>query len=235
MGIRRLPLCAALALLLWSCDEGRIYDTYMPVETEGRTVRVRGNLSGAGSWPAGYSVAVAAFRTGEEYALVSKIVPAEGDGACDVVMSDIPADASNVELCAIDRLRRRVATFATVDCDGVSDTLHIDFESIDASPAAALQREVFNTTCINCHGGSTHEAAGLNLTGGRSFAALVGRRSAKKPDMLLIEPGNSGKSVLWRILTTDESSLWNYDHSVELVEGPRRELLRDWIDDGAKY
>ncbi len=50
-----------------------------------------------------------------------------------------------------------------------------------------------------------------------------------------VEPGHSSSSVLYRILSTDESAGWNYDHSVEVVASEKLDLIKNWIDAGAKY
>ena len=45
-------------------------------------------------------------------------------------------------------------------------------------------------------------------------------------------PGASGESVLYRILSTDESAGWRYDHSVEIPDSKRLDVIKNWIDSG---
>jgi len=224
-----------LAAATASCDEGRIPDDYDIENREGITARITTSMTGADEWPDNYTLVLAGFADGNEYALISKNVENRADGRCDMVLVGIPPEVSTVELCAIDRLRRRVASFAKVDCRTDSDTVLLVSYKVDVSPATAIQTEIFNTTCIQCHGRSNFAAAGLDLTDGNAFADLVGVESVKEPDFMRVEAGNSASSVLYRILSTDQSASWNYDHSVEVVTSAKLDLIKDWIDAGAKH
>ncbi len=226
---------AALSAIAWGCDEGRIYDDYEFEGPEGLAARVTATVTGADQWPEGYALAVAGFADGSEYALISKNAEAGPDGSCDVVLTGIPREVTSVELCAIDRLRRRVGTFAKAECSEKADTIRLAAGNVDASPAAAIQAEIFNTTCTQCHGGADFAAARLDLTSGNAFAELIGVESVKEPGRMRVEPGHSSSSVLYRILSTDESAGWNYDHSVEVVASEKLDLIKNWIDAGAKY
>ncbi len=221
-------------LLLGSCDEGRIFGS-QDIETRGGTpARLTATATGADEWPEGYSVALAGFADGNEYALISKNIDTREDGLTDMILSDIPDGTSTVELCVIDRLRRRVATFASAAFTR-EDTVMIHAGDVDVSPAAAIQKEILNTSCAQCHGGAGHAAASLDLTAGMSFQSLVGIPSVKEEGTLRVKPGDSSASLLYRFLSTTESATWNYDHSVEVVAPEKLELIRDWIDAGAKY
>ena len=226
----------ALLATLASCDEGRLYDTDIVTEEEGGNARVTATISGESSWTSGYAIAVAGFESGNEYAIISKNVEVSAsDGTCDVALTGIPAEVSTIELCALDRLRRRVATFATADYKVSGDTLRIDAGALDVSMANAIQQEIFNTTCIQCHGGSNYAAAGLHLTEGLSFESLVGVSSVKVPGKHRVEAGSSTESVMYEALAEGISSSWRYDHSVEVVKQEKLDLIRNWIDGGAKH
>ncbi|MDE6632606.1 MAG: hypothetical protein K2K23_06370, partial [Muribaculaceae bacterium] len=146
-----------------------------------------------------------------------------------VTLSGIPADVTTIELCAIDRLRRRVATFISADYN-TQATLQISAEMVDMSMSGAIQTEIFNTTCVQCHGGNGHAAAGLELLEGNSFSNLISVPSRKIPGMDRVTPGQSAESELFLILDTDISADWNYDHSVEVVRQEKLDLIRNWID-----
>jgi hypothetical protein len=69
----------------------------------------------------------------------------------------------------------------------------------------SIQHEIFDTTdssgrlaCINCHApiGGRAAAAGLNLTSGNSYAALVGVSSAERPGVLRVTAGDPENSYL---------------------------------------
>ncbi|MBD5253315.1 MAG: hypothetical protein HDS51_03700 [Barnesiella sp.] len=218
-----------------SCDEGRLYDKEVIVTGEGGNARVTATVTAADSWTEGYTLAVAGFEDGNEFALISKnIGTIDADGKCDVVLTGIPAEVSTVELCAIDRLRRRVATFASAPYAAGGDTVRITASETNLSMSAAIQQEIFNTTCTQCHGGSNYAAAGLHLTDGVSFAEMISVPSVKVNGKNRVEPGSSSQSVLFMILEGNTSAEWNYDHSVEVVRQEKLDLIRNWIDGGAK-
>ncbi|MDE6379744.1 MAG: hypothetical protein K2L11_04660 [Muribaculaceae bacterium] len=229
-----LSLIVAIGTLsagLASCDEGRIYNDDTVLTEEGGSARFSGEVNGSDSWSQGYTLALAGFEDGNDYALISKNIETSiADGRCDVTLSGIPAEVTSIELCALDRLRRRVATFLSADYNPQSGTLQLSAEGIDISMSAAIQTEIFNTTCIQCHGGNGHAAAGLDLLAGNSFGNLIGIPSRKIPGMDRVSPGNSDESELFLILDSDISAGWNYDHSVEVVRQEKLDLIRNWID-----
>lgn len=214
-----------------SCDEGRIYNPDTTHTVEGGTARFSGTLTGCDSWSEGYNIVLAGFEDGNDYALISKnINTSVVDGQCDIILSGIPTEVTSIELCAVDRLRRRVATFLSAAYSPQPGILQIRADGVDTSMAAAIQTEIFNTTCIQCHGGSGHAAAGLDLLAGNSFGNLIAVPSRKIPDMQRVAPGSSRESELFLILNSDISADWNYDHSVEVVRQEKLDLIRNWID-----
>lgn len=233
----RLKYCyiilSAIALLS-SCDEGRIYDDYDLTTRDGAVALLTGEISGVDSWGDGYNVAIAGFGD-EEYAIVSKNIGQPVDGnTYRVELSGISSEVKTVELCIVNRLRRRVATFASVNLDATSDTIRLAVGDKNVSMFNAIQQQVFNTTCANCHGSSNFAAAGLYLTEGKSYDNLVGVKSRKMTDMMRVNPGNADQSVLYSILSSTASASWNYDHSVEVVDNTTLTLIKDWINSGAK-
>ncbi len=218
----------ALLMLLTACDEGRIYDEVVAGKSDGLTVEVEvSNSTGGNAWFAGYSLAVAGFAPGSEYALISKALTVDDEGNGRLTLEGVPAEVQTVELCVIDRLRRKVASFESVAT--AAGQLEIYSDGADFSPEAAIQAEIFNTTCVNCHGGANFAAAGLNLTPGRAFGELVGVQSVKSPDAKRVEPGNPEASVLYQILAGSSSAAWGYDHSVEITAPEKLELIKNWI------
>ncbi len=101
--------------------------------------------------------------------------------------------------------------------------------------AGAIQKDIFNTTCVQCHGGNNFAAAGLNLTEGHSWDNMIGVLSTKDSDRYRVKPGDSSNSILYMILSGDYSANWHYDHSVEVVKQEKLDLIRDWIDNGANH
>ena len=231
---RNIIVLEAGLLLLSSCDEGRLYGEDILISQEGGNAHLITTVTGIETWTEQYTLAVAGFEDGNEFALISKNIDASvTNGQCDIVLTGIPSEVSTVELCAIDRLRRRVATFASSDFIAGKDTLNISIPSVNLSMPRAIQQEIFNTTCIQCHGGSNYIAAGLNLNEGESFSNMISVPSAKIPDMNRVQAGNSSLSVLYLILSGSSSSTWSYDHSVEVIRQEKLDLIRNWIDGGA--
>lgn len=226
--------CAAAVALLTGCDEGRIYPSESVDFQQGRSARLKGHLTGLSTWSrADCHVALAAFTANGAYAEVSHNIQAAAQGdSVDVVLTGIADEVATIRICAIDNLRKQVAEFATYEMAGydMRDTIRIDAGSLDVSMTAAVQRRVFNTTCIACHGGSNHPAAGLNLTEGRSLSQLAGIRSTVAPDSVRIVPGHPEKSLLYHALSSDMSRTWAYDHSVEVIGPSVFNMIKQWIE-----
>ena len=163
-----LAVCFPLAGLFSSCDDGRIYEEQIVIPQEGLSLKMTGNICNIGDWPSGYSLVVAGFNEGSEYAVVSKIVPnpsADG-GKVEVEMSGITDEVTRVEFCVTDRLRRRVHTFHKMDvADAVDGVVVMDVGQQDVGMYGVVQDEVFTPSCAACHGASAGgAAAGLYLT-----------------------------------------------------------------------
>lgn len=231
-----LCILAALSLTAFSsCDSGPVDESAAYVPQEGLTVRVTGTFRGMNSWPAGYTVSVAGFGETSDYAVVAKNI-AVGQGEVQTVLSGVSGEVTEVEVCVINRLRVRVATFARVDLQDselTDDTLRLDVGDLDVGMFTALQQTVFNADCIACHGMSNEAARGLYLTEGRSYDCLVGRPSSACPDCLLVSPGHSGESFLHLVL--HEDGYLSHGHTDILsAKSEKLNLIDDWIDNGAQ-
>ncbi len=226
---------ALTTMAITACDDGLIYEKTATVGIEGRVVKLTGTLTGADAWADGYSVVLAGFEEGNDYPTIAKAVPLSSDGeAVELVMSGIGNEVETLELCAINRLRKRVATFADMECPNTEDTISMEVGELQVSMLSAIQVEIFNTTCANCHGGSTYAAAGLYLTEGDSYAALVGQPSTKVDSMMIVAENDTTQSVLHYVLNSNISSEWRYDHSTEVTSSDMLTLVDKWIMSGAK-
>lgn len=223
-----------MAVALLSCDDGRIYDEGgSSVDSEGLTVSMRGVVSGCSDYEClpQYSVALAAFRDGDDFAVSSKPV---GDGADDVMLSNIPLDVNTVEVCLIDRLRKRVMTFATADAsDATANTLVFNIGELDVAMYPAIQREVFSSSCTQCHGATGHAAALLDLRPEASYDALINASSSVVAGETRVVPGDAGASVLWQAVATDVSASWAFNHA-NLLTDSKKDFIKNWINNGAK-
>lgn len=235
-----LPLVALLFVA--SCDDGTI-EKKEAATKEGRVVKFEGTVSGLVSWPLSYDVSVAGFdaeaaEQSSPYAAISKVVMADSSGHVSIVLSGVGSDVERVELCVLNSLRQRVATFASLNLDTQSstDTIRFDFGSVNVSMFAAVQSSIFNASCAACHGANGRSAAGLNLTDGHSYAALVGQASTKLPSVLRVAPGRADSSLLYQVIDGDVSQNWLQNHSDMLNKERAAKLikmLQDWIDNGA--
>lgn len=229
-------LLLPLALTGAACDEGDIRPDNTAATAEGFSIRLTATISGADTWVSPYRLSLAGFTDGDEYAAVVKNLDATDGEAVDITLPGITPGIATVELCVLDGLRRRVVTLASVDVTGMQpmSTGVLEAGNVDAGMFATIQHRVFSTTCANCHGASNHAAAGLYLTEGRSYGSLVGEASTVVDGALRVAPGDASSSVLYRALATDMSASWRYDHSVEIPSQSTLDMIKSWIDGGAR-
>ena len=227
-----------ISIVISSCDDGRIYEKTVHIPREGRTLKLTGKINGIDKWTSDYSIVVAGFDDESEYAIISKIVTTSvgEDGNTQVTMSGISDDVTKVELCTIDRLRRRVVTFCSINSSTAeADTIRMDAGTIDISMYHAIQANIFTTNCIGCHGESTAAAAQLHLTTGASYNALINQPSTIDGNMLRVKPNNAQESFLHLILNSNDYS--HHPHVDILPAKTKTELLElidNWIDGGAQ-
>ena len=221
----------ALLALAASCDDGRLYADRLILPEEGRVVRLTATLDGLDTWADGYSVVLAGFGEGSDYAVIAKSVQAADDGTVDITMSGVAEEVTTLEVCAINRIRKRVATYYELDCSTLADdTLRIDAGRLDVGMFATIQQDIFDRTCTGCHG----EGRWLDLSAGASHATLVGQPSTVFEGRTRVLPGHAAESVLYTSLTTDESANLATDHQTQFTLSDEQfALIEDWIDGGA--
>ena len=97
---------------------------------------------------------------------------------------------------------------------------------------------IFSARCAVplCHSGAT-PTQGLDLSPGRSYAAIVGRPSTERPDLKIVDPGAPATSYLeWKIsgAPAGQSILGS---PMPLTGGPlsavEQAIIREWIAEGA--
>ena len=231
LSTRQLVYLSTILLFISSCDDGDIYSKKVHT-TEGRSVTMIGNILGCSRWTDDYKLALAGFGEDEEYAEITKYITAEGQAS--VKLSGIGSNVKEVRLCVIDRLRRHVLTFASMNIEHVNDCTTMDVGTQNVSMYDAIQQKVFNASCVNCHGAATSAAAGLFLTADRSYNALVGKPSARLPQYSLVAPGNANGSVLRMVINTDTTHTWHYDHSKDVTSADIKSMIDNWINEGAE-
>lgn len=237
---RMWPIFCIFAPLITACDDGRLYGEEMESREEGFSAELTGSFGGTDRWAQGYSVVLAGFAPQSEYAVITKALPlADTTGAMRLTLNGIPSEVEQLRLCAVNRLRESVADFVvwTVETPpAAGDTLRLQAGELKVSMYRALQQELFDRSCIACHGAGERPAAGLSLMQGESHAQLVGMPSTVEPTSLRVEAGQAEASVLYRMVATGMSREMGIDHS-DMVpqQSTQRTLLKEWINDGAKH
>lgn len=224
------------SLFLTACDEGRIPEKTVVIPQEGLTLKLTGNIRGMDSWPEKYSIVIAGFSEDSEYATISKVlsVPDVEGGSIEMTMSGIKEGVNSLEFCVLNRLRKRVVSFYSMeDFEAVDDTVYMDVGTVDVGMYNTIQEKVFNENCVACHGRSTSAAGGLFLTAGASYAALVNTPSLVDEDMLLVAPDDVQNSFLHLVLNRNGDT--RHDH-VDILSAKTSllTLIDDWIDSGAR-
>ena len=103
--ISGLLLFSCLAI---SCDDGKIYDENNQTEREGGTVKLTAQINGIDSWPGGYSVVLAGFTPDNAFAQTAKGISQTADGTINMVLAGIPSEVTQIEVCVINKLRKRI-------------------------------------------------------------------------------------------------------------------------------
>lgn len=233
---KRIIFALPMTLLaLAACDDGPIYEKETELTTEGRTVHLTGQFSGIDRWTDGYSVVLAGFEAGNNYAIISKPIPLPEVAGADteLTLTGIKDNVATLELCVINRLRERMVTFREVRTEDAPEAIEMHVGSVNVGMYSAIQRRIFNTTCVHCHGGTAQAAGGLMLTEGASHRALVNQPSIRMEGTLRVEPGNAKGSLLHQLLHTDLSKTWRYDHSKEVLSADWLDLMDQWMNNGA--
>ena len=226
--------------LLAACDDGDIVEKYT-FQQEGIKVSVDATISGLDSWPDGYSVTLSGFSLAKnektepaEYSEISKQII--NNGSTHITLGGIPQSVNYLEITVLNRIRQRVATLwqkeLTNDDKSSRDTLKIDAGTINAGMFNYIQNEYFTLRCADCHGLREHAAAGLFLTEGKSYAALVNVKSSKRSDINLVTPGDTAKSVLHKILKGEFPEVTT-NHFDKLDLEQDRIVIDNWILSGA--
>lgn len=234
-------LCLSFFLFA-SCDSGDIEEQQLSITDQGYTVKLTTVISGINSWDNKYSVSLAGFTTGDNYAQVVRAIPnTTTDGTLvEMVLSNIGDNINTVELAITNRLRERIITLASVNLDEYTDekdTIRMDLGQTDVSRFGALQMGLFDKACIQCHGGNGGAgAASLNLTEGRSFANLVNIPSTRREGMMRVVSGDAQASLIHQMMADGGENLLHVNHTEILSNQFRenlnevRQLIDDWIN-----
>ena len=133
-----------LPLMLIACDSGDIAENTYYSSATGQTVRLTATLTGTDAWEAGdYTIALAGFRDGSNYAVMQHTLPVSVADAVPVVLelNNLTGQVNTVEFAVTDRLRQRILTLQRItlaDYPDTQDTIRMDLGSIDVSLFSCL-------------------------------------------------------------------------------------------------
>jgi len=222
------------ALGLAACDEGDIQEQVTDVQTSGKVAQLTAHISGLSTWSSQYSVVLAAFAEGNDYAVSQKLLPEGADGDVTATLNLTSDDVSTVELCVTNRLRQRVVSFASAPISQLQgDTLLLAAGDLNLSMFQSIQDLVFTGTCARCHGLGNSPAGGLTLAAGESYAALVGQESSHPERGVRVVPGNAPVSLLHKVIHGNPDAGVSFDHSNMIKESRSITLIDNWINAGA--
>lgn len=226
-----ISAAAMASAMLAACDEGKIYPDDTVVGSSGMSVTVKGTFQGCSGYEnSDYGIVVAAFKDGDDFAVVSKPL---ADGSDDIVLKNVDPTVSTVEVCVISRLRERVFTVASMAVSPSAGTdLTFNAGDLDVAPFAVISSQIFTTTCAQCHGATGTAAARLDLMPGAAYGDLVNVPSTVVEGEMRVKPGDASASTLWQAVATDVSELWKFDHS-NLLTSVKYDFIREWINSGA--
>lgn len=238
---------AAIVLLShYSCDDGRIDEAEYQPDTSGRVMKMNAVISGMETWPKGYSVVLAGFAEGNEYAAITKPLPysLNDNKPAEMVMSGIPSNVTKLRLCVVNRLRELVYSYYEIETQGNErDTIIMDAGKQQVGMYNAIQKKVFESeeyTCIRCHGLNADKpnglAGGINLSAGKSYDCLVGKKSnVAGGDTLIVNKNDAASSTLYLILGTEYGEKLKYNHTNILINSyADLAIIEEWINNGAK-
>ncbi|TVS13410.1 MAG: hypothetical protein EA419_02005 [Wenzhouxiangella sp.] len=105
-----------------------------------------------------------------------------------------------------------------------------DLGAFPETPGLVFERDIqpLLDNCLGCHGGQ----GGLSLAPDEAYKALVGVVSNTRPELLRVDPGKPGQSVLFRAINCNTPAGPSF--RMPGLSGPTDQaLIRDWIEQGA--
>lgn len=179
-------------------------------------------------FPEQQNVVFGLFNPGEIQPIRSVSIPKPTANPAQFSISNVEGGSYEMALYISENIIRK-ADLATYGNVSVNDHVQLPAKSATFVSFARVQEQIFDY-CLQCHGGSSQTAAGLNLLPGRSYGMLVNQPSTNS-DKLRVEPGNVDQSFLIQVLNKDNLP---FDHSASTSATPGDiQLIANWINNGA--
>lgn len=235
---RYTAIMSIITLSLTGCDDGLIEEknNYVPSD-DTYTVQVTGNIHGIDTWNGSYTVALACFSEGSEYADIVKTISSNAGDT--LTLKGVPSTSATAEIAILSPLRKRIATLYSYDITDdsvVDDTIKVNVNDIDASMFSAINTYLFQgNNCSRCHQGSS-PAAQLDLSKENAYSHIVNVPAHKNPDMMRVKPGNAEESFIYKVMTDPDVPL-SFSHTgffTDPVPQAFQQIMKNWINAGAK-
>ena len=107
------------------------------------------------------------------------------------------------------------------DLSGIASTPNVDFET--------QIQPLFSNYCVACHNDIATNSGGLDLDPGAAFSELVSHESAEAPGVMLVAPGDPGRSYLMEKLNATVPQVGTSMRPGDPMPVEQRALIRDWI------
>lgn len=230
MRIAKIYLLAVFSILFSSCDDGDL-PIATSEETGGFKASIQLTFQGIEAWPSAYQLVFAAYGEDKETPILSKQIAAPKSETEEVslTLNGLPEETRSVGISLLTKGRKLIYSYYSTTTDGKDFLLPV--KQIDIACFDRIQEQIFDRYCVACHGDTDHAAAGLHLSKGKSYPALVNQIADLSPeDACYVQPGSAKKSFLYSILTED---IVRYNHTDVLPEAELVALIKIWINQGA--
>ena len=219
---------------LAACDDGKIYPEEYVDEISGREIILNADFIHVDQWPANSSrqLVLAGYKDDDRTPLISVTIPKpEKEGGSVSLTVRVPEEVNRISIAELNRTRLLQFQYYSYTLSG-SGPLTLPVQSIDLKKFNHVQ-EIFNASCIICHGGNNSAAANLYLTEGKSYEQLVHVPSVVNPEAMRVKLADAENSFLYQVL--HENGHVHHDHQDILSAEPvLLNLIDDWINGGAK-
>lgn len=216
---------------LAACDDGKIYPEEYVDEISGREIILNADFTHVDQWPANSSrqLVLAGYKNDDRTPLISITIPQpEEEGGSVSLTMRVPEEVDRISIAELNRTRLLQFQYYSYTLSG-SGPVTLPIQSIDLKKFNHVQ-EIFNASCIICHGGNNSAAANLYLTEGKSYEALVNKNATHSPDNnLLVKPGDHENSFLYKVLNYN---VVQFPHSsISTLTTEDKTSINTWIDE----
>lgn len=216
-----------------ACDDGDIIPKKTGDDT-GTKATMEVTFSGLGAWPSAYPIVLAAYGDDTETPLMSKQIaaPKSESETVSLTLNGLPEQTKTIGISILTKGRKLIYNYYTYAIDPSVEEVTLPVKAIDIASYDRIQQQVFDRYCVACHNATEQASAGLHLSNGISYKALVNQPATlSEKGWMLVQPGNAANSFLPHILTED---VVKYNHTDVLPEDELVTLIKTWIANGAK-